>query len=305
MRIDVQNRRVGRISPAIAVCLTLLSAGCSQYGRSPFPDRAIVGPATPMQQKLEQLMPPGKTVSVAVYEFPDLTGQHRFTPGLTYGDFSKAVTQGGGTLLIDVLRSAGGGTWFKIVERARIENLLRERKLVQDTYTAMTPPPKNPKTFVKPILPAITFADYIFEGGITGYDRVIMTGGLGASYLGIQGNVNYQKDVVNVTLRLVDVLSGEVIRSINTSKTIYSINLTASLTRFVSVSDLLELNVGISAAEPALLAVREAIELAVYQHLKECIDTPTWCVAKRHSPSRYRPPIRPPAPVGLRGSQQA
>ena len=250
-------------------------------------------------------MPPGKPISIAVYEFPDLTGQHRFTPGLTYGDFSKAVTQGGGTLLIDILRTAGRGKWFKIVERARLENLLRERKLVQDTYTAMTPPPKNAKTFVKPIMPAMTFADYIFEGGITGYDRVIMSGGLGASYLGIQGIANYQKDIVNVTLRLVDVLTGEVVRSVNTSKTIYSVALTGGLSRFVSVSDLLEVNVGVSATEATLLAVREALELAVYQHLKECIDTPTWCISEKHSPSRYRPPIRPPAPVGLRGSQQA
>ena len=204
---------------------------------------------------------------------------------------------------MDVLRSAGGGTWFNIVERAQLDDLLRERKLIQETYAAMTPPPKNPKAFVQPVVPAITFADYLFAGGITGYDRSLMTGGLGASYLGLAGNASYQKDVVNVTLRLTDMLSGQVVRSINTSKTVYSVNISAGLKRYVTVSNLLEVDAGTTAAEPTLLAMREAIELALYQLLQECADSPTWCVPRRDSPSQYTPPVRPPPPpIGLRRS---
>ena len=302
-RRDLEKGLRARASAFVAVCVALLTAGCSHYGRNPFPDAPIIGPATPTRLKLEQLQAPGPPVTVAVYGFPDLTGQHRYTPGLTYGDYSKAVTQGGGTILVDVLRSAGGGMWFDVVERAQVDDLLRERKLIQDTYTGMTPPPENLKTFVKPVLPAIHFADFLFAGGITGYDRTLMTGGVGASYLGVGGNADYQKDVVNVTLRLIDVLSGKVVRSINTSKTVYSVTITAGLSRYITVSNLLEVNGGISATEPTMLAVREAIELAVYQVLQECTDAPTWCIPKKHSPSRYRPPKRPPLSVALRGSQ--
>ena len=277
--------------------VALLLAGCmhSQYGRSPVPDPAVVGPATALRHKLEHLKPPGPPVSVAVYAFPDMTGQHKYTPGLTYGDLSKAVTQGGGTLLMDILRSAGQGTWFEIVERAQVDDLLRERKIIEDSFHERKPRLKDSKMPPQPVLPAIRFADYLFAGGIIGYDRTISTGGAGASYLGISGNAEYQKDVVNVTLRLIDVLSGKVVSSVNTSKTIYSINIGAGLSRYVTVSNLLEINGGVSAAEPTLLAVREAMELALYQMLDECSQTLTWCVPRSNFPSRRRPAVSPMA----------
>jgi curli production assembly/transport component CsgG len=263
----------------------------SQYGRSPVPDPAVVGPASALRHNLERLQPPGPPVSVAVYAFPDLTGQHKYTPGLTYGDLSKAVTQGGGTLLMDILRSAGQGTWFEIVERAQVDDLLRERKLIEEAFYERKPRPKDSKMPPKPVLPAIRFADYLFAGGITGYDRTVATGGAGASYLGIHGNAQYQKDVVNVTLRLIDVRSGRVVSSVNTSKTIYSINVAAGLSRYVTVSNLLEIDGGVSGTEPTLLAVREAMELALYQMLLECSQARTWCVPGSDFPSRLRPGV--------------
>jgi curli production assembly/transport component CsgG len=294
----IQNlRSAGALA---AVALAILTSGCAHPTRSPLREAPVIGPATETRLKLERLRPPGPPVSVAVYGFPDLTGQHRYTPGLTYGDYSKAVTQGGGTLLMDVLRSAGGGTWFEVVERAQVDDLLRERKLIQEAYAAASPQPKDPKAFVKPVIPSIKFADYLLAGGITGYDRSIVAGGAGASYLGVSGATHYQKDVVNVTLRLIDVLSGKVLRSVNTSKTVYSISITAGLSRYVTVSNLLEVDGGLSSTEPTLLAVREAMELALYQMLAECVQAPTWCVPRKDSPSQYRPPVRPPLSARFR-----
>ena len=67
---------------------------------------------------------------VAVYNFADYTGQRRMDG---VASFSTAVTQGGTELLIDALKTAGGGTWFRVVERAGIDNLVRERQIIRST----------------------------------------------------------------------------------------------------------------------------------------------------------------------------
>ena len=55
---------------------------------------------------LRNLPPPRRRVDVAVYAFPDLTGQQK--PNDFVAEFSKAVTQGADAILIDVLNSASG-----------------------------------------------------------------------------------------------------------------------------------------------------------------------------------------------------
>ena len=67
------------------------------------------------------------------------------------------------------------------------------------------------------------FAGILAEGGIIGYDTNILTGGAGASVLGITGNTQYRKDVVTVSLRFVSVQTGEVLLSVANTKTITSV----------------------------------------------------------------------------------
>ena len=69
----------------------------------------------PTHKELLNLPAPQKQPVVAVYKFPDLTGQRK-----QKGDsamFSTAVSQGGATMLIDALKTAGKGSWFRVVER--------------------------------------------------------------------------------------------------------------------------------------------------------------------------------------------
>ena len=65
---------------------------------------------------------------VAVYSFTDLTGQRKQLD--QYASFST-VTQGGNAMLIDALKSAGGGTWFRVVERNGLDHLVRERQIIR------------------------------------------------------------------------------------------------------------------------------------------------------------------------------
>ena len=88
----------------------------------------------------EQLLnfPPAEVMPVvAVYNFRDLTGQRKRRDNLA--DFSTAVTQGSTELLIDALKTAGGGTWFRVVERQGLDNLVRERQIVRSTRAVSYP----------------------------------------------------------------------------------------------------------------------------------------------------------------------
>ena len=110
------------------------------------------------------VLPPAKTMPVvAVYSFQDLTGQRKRRDGIA--DFSTAVTQAGTEILIDALKTAGGGTWFRVVERSGIDNLVRERQIVRsarDEHKRQNPDDEEIKEGIQPLL----FAGILLEGGI-------------------------------------------------------------------------------------------------------------------------------------------
>jgi curli production assembly/transport component CsgG len=83
---------------------------------------------------LETLPAPQRAIDVGVYAFPDLTGQNE--PNENYAELSRAVTQGGADILVDVLASAGQGRWFNVIERTRVDSLLRERAIIEQTQAA-------------------------------------------------------------------------------------------------------------------------------------------------------------------------
>lgn len=262
------------IRRALAIAaLPLLAGGCAYdiAGEidDPMSQPATLVPATRTTPALATLPPPARKLDVAVYDFPDLTGQHKSTSGENYASLSRAVTQGGGDILIDVLREAGGGTWFEVVERKRLQPLLQERQIIQKTRQAF----QGKKA---PGLPALRFAGVLLEGGIVGYDSNETTGGLGARYLGIGGNVKYRRDIVTVALRAVSVQSGRVLASVTTTKTVYSVLVQGLAFKFVSVDELLEVDAGYTKNEPPQLAVREAIELAVYALVLEGVKEGLW-----------------------------
>lgn len=217
---------------------------------------------------LISLPPPHRRPVIAVYEFPDLTGQRN--EGGATSSLSTAVTQGGTAILIDALKNAGGGTWFTVVERNRIDNLAKERQIVRqqrDEYEG------DNATRLQPML----FAGLIVEGGIVGYDTSLMTGGAGARYLGIGGTHQYKKDQVIVSLRAVSTNTGEVILNVQISKTIYSYGNDLSVFKFVDAgTDLVEFETGMTENEANTMAVKMAIEAAVVEMIKQGIERDIW-----------------------------
>jgi curli production assembly/transport component CsgG len=215
-------------------------------------------------KELQSLPSPERQAVVAVYDFPDLTGQRRDKDGIA--SISTAVTQGGTALLISALKEAGNGTWFRVVERNRVDDLAKERQIVRQTREEYLGEGANK---LEPML----FAGLIIQGGIIGYDSNLETGGAGARYLGIGGTALYRKDQVVVALRGVNTNTGEVILNVQVSKTVLSVGRDLSLFKFVDVgTQLVEAEAGMTENEANTMAVKMAIEEAVLQLIKQGIE---------------------------------
>ena len=211
--------------------------------------------ALPTHQKLLELPPPDKQPVVAVYKFTDLTGQRKQKDNVAM--FSTAVTQGADTMLIDALKTAGDGTWFRVVERLGLDSLTRERQIVRNTRESM-----DEVVQLAPLL----FAGMIIEGGVIGYDTNIQTGGRGARTLGIGSSRAYRQDIVTVHLRAVSTLTGEILLNVQTSKTILSVASGFDVFKFVDMdTQLIEIEDGMTENESVTRSVRSAIEQAVLE----------------------------------------
>ena len=213
-------------------------------------------------------VPEGDPIVIAVYDFVDMTGQKK--PGGNFASMSTAVTQGSYQLLIKALKDAGGGKWFRVVERHSLQSLLQERKLIRTTRQMADGENAEP-------LPALLYAGAYVTGGIVGYDSDIVSGGAGARILGIGVKKEYRQDIVSIILRLVNVQSGEVIITTTIEKTIFSTSTGADVFKYVDAGVmLLEIETGYAKNEPVTFAVRKAIEAGVVELIKQGIEKELW-----------------------------
>ena len=222
----------------------------------------------PTHEKLLGLPPAKEKPVIAIYKFLDKTGQRK-----QKGDaamFSTAVSQGAETMLIDALKTAGDGNWFRVVERVGIDHLTRERQIVRSTREAY-----QDETKLAPML----FAGIILEGGIIGYDTNIETGGRGARYLGVGSQQAYRRDIVTVHLRAVSVLTGEILLNVQTSKTILSVAQGFDVFKFVEMdTQLVEVEDGMTENESVTRSVRSTIEAAVYELILQGDERGFWSI---------------------------
>jgi len=248
------NRIIGMLA---VVCLIV--SGCAPLPEVELPTLS----ATPMKMKLQNFPPisNGKPITVAVYSFVDKTGQRK--PSDKFANISTAVSQGGEIYLIKALMDLSDGRFFKVVERTGLDNLVKERQVIRNAR----------KTFEgnkAKELGALQFAGVIIEGGIVGYDTNKETGGVGARIFGIGPQAEWRTDVVTVGLRVVSVLTGEVIIAVSTQKTILSTNVGLNIFKFFDQgTQVIETEIGGSVNEPINYALRQAIEKAVLEMVKE------------------------------------
>lgn len=199
--------------------------------------------------------PAGPPITVAVYGFRDLTGQRKNSNNLSL--FSTAVTQGAENYLIKSLQDAGNRRWFTVVERVGLDNLLKERQMIKQTREIYDGDKAK-------MLPPLTLAGVIIEGGIIDYNTNTLTGGTGARFLGIGPATQYTQDIVVISMRLISVQSGEVLSTVTIEKNLLSTADSITAFKFFNnATKAFEFDSMQTFNEPVNYALRSAIEQGV------------------------------------------
>jgi curli production assembly/transport component CsgG len=260
----------------ILLSCTLILSSCSETVTDRL-DSISEQPEILTKKRYNELLnlPPieGSVIPVAVYRFPDLTGQRK--PAQNFASLSSAVTQGSEVFLIKALQDAGKGKWFQVVERVSLDNLVKERQLIRSQRELYE------KDQAKPLTPLLV-AGIMLDGGIVGYDSNIGTGGIGARFLGIGATQEYRKDEVTVVIRVVSINTGEVLLSTGATKTVFSTSTGANIFKFVDMgTKSVEFEAGSTINEPTTYAVRIAIEAAITDMIKEGVKKKLWTMRKK------------------------
>jgi curli production assembly/transport component CsgG len=216
----------------------------------------------PVTKAIQNLPMPARTPVVAIYKFEDLTGQRKSRDGIA--DFSSAVTQAPEAYLIRAFKQSG---FFKVVERKGLDHLTKERQLIRQTRQKFEDEDKQ--------LPLL-YAGLIIEGGIVDYNTNLLTGGVGARYLGIGNSKQYREDKVVVSIRMVSVSTGEILIEILASKAILSVGISNDYFRFNADNNLIEAESGNAMNEPKYIAVQAAIETAIVELVTQGIEKGYW-----------------------------
>lgn len=248
----------------------VLVAACGPYMHQPLRTRrAVLGQETPAKKVLLELPQAKEKIVVAVYKFRDQTGQYKASE--TGANWSTAVTQGATTILIRALEESG---WFIPIERENMGNLLNERKIIRTSRAQYEGGDENSSSLLPPLL----FAGVILEGGIISYETNILTGGAGIRYFGADASGQYREDRVSIYIRAVSSSNGKVLKTVYTTKSILSQEVSVGLFRYVKTKRLLEAETGFTYNEPSEICVTEAIEKAVESLIIEGIQGKLWAL---------------------------
>lgn len=244
-------------------CAAVLS-GCATIRPNETPINVGAAPSvvtTAYQPFADIPAPNGPPVTIAVYNFKDLTGQRK--PSNTLSTFSTAVTQGAESYVIKTLGEVGNRQWFTVVERVGLDNLLKERQMIRQTREIYEGDKSKP-------LPPMTLAGVILEGGIIDYNSNTLTGGTGARWLGIGPYTQYTQDVVVISMRLISVSTGEILTTVTIEKNLLSTadGITA-LKFFNQQTRAFEFDSSNTFNEPVNYALRSAIEAGIIELIKQ------------------------------------
>jgi curli production assembly/transport component CsgG len=252
----------------IIILLLIASTGCSTIDNLTPPEQsqAIKTTASVAFQELKALPKPRGIIPVSVYSFRDQTGQYK--PQANVSSFSTAVTQGATSILMQALSDSD---WFLPVEREGLQNILTERKIIRAALQS-----RNNNADESVVLPPLTTAKILLEGGIISYDSNIRTGGFGAEYFGISASELYREDLISIYLRAIDVRTGQVLISVSTSKKVLSKEVRAGFFRYISFKRLAEAEAGYSTNEPMHICVKQSIEKAITELVQKGLNKGVW-----------------------------
>jgi curli production assembly/transport component CsgG len=232
--------------------------------------KEVKPPSTLQQSVFDELFELEKPISqkliVGVYSFTDQTGQRAVLDRQT-SSMSSAIPQGLSSLLVQELKLAGGGEWYRVVERESIQDIINERRIVSSALGENA----------EEQLPQWLLPGLILTGGAVSYDRKIYDNFKGFGISSINSNSQVQSDQVGIILRAVSVQTGEVLESVYASKEVLSqVNGVSGLKILNTTTMAFE--AGTASNEPVSLAVRKAIASAIFELTKRGIENDWWAV---------------------------
>ncbi len=251
----------------LLIALSVLH-NCTLFNLPTGNEKSTLGENTSYTPAIRNLPAPKDKIVVGVYKFRDQTGQYKAADN--GANWSTAIPQGTTTILLKALEDS---KWFTAIERENIGNLLNERQIIRSTRKEYS---GNDPGSDASSLPPLLFAGMLLEGGVVSYDTNVMTGGIGARYFGLGAGAQYRQDRITVYLRAVSTSTGEILKTVYTSKTILSTSINGNFFRFIDAERLLESDIGITQNEPVHLAVTEAIEKAVLSLIVEGVRDHLW-----------------------------
>jgi curli production assembly/transport component CsgG len=155
-----------------------------------------------------------------------------------------------------------------VVERGGLDHITRERQIIRSTREKFDEDNEQ--------LPLL-FAGIIIEGGIVDYNTNLLTGGIGARYLGIGSSKQYREDTVLVSIRLVSVSTGEILLENLTTKTILSVGLSNDYFRYIANDlELVEFESGNAMNESKSIALQSAIEIGIVDIINQGSEKGFW-----------------------------
>ena len=123
----------------------------------------------------------------------------------------------------------------------------------------------------------LLFAGLILEGAIVDYNTNLLTGGMGARYLGIGNSKQYREDTVVVSMRIVSVSTGEILLENLTTKTILSVGLSNDFFRYIADgTKLVEFESGNAMNESKSIALQAAIETGIVDIIAQGEEKSYW-----------------------------
>jgi len=273
---------MNKLKLSLIALAALAITGCSTvrpFGEIGIKDQPVIS-GTMLKEINTLPAPEGPPIAVAIYGFKDLTGQRK--PSQTLSLFSTAVTQGAEAYLIKTMQEAGNRQWFTVVERVGLDNLLKERQMIKQTREIYEG--ANAK-----MLPPLTMAGVIIEGGIIDYNSNTLTGGSGVAIFGIGAQTQYTQDIVVISLRLVSVQTGEVLTTVTVEKNLLSTSDgMTGLKFFNNYTQSFEIDSSQTFNEPGNYALRSAIESGIVELVKKGERQGLW---------KFKPGVEKTTPV--------
>jgi curli production assembly/transport component CsgG len=104
----------------------------------------------------------------------------------------------------------------------------------------------------------------------------VFTGGAGVRYFGADASAQYREDRVSIYLRAVSTSNGKVLKTVYTTKSILSQEVSMGVFRYVKFKRLLEAETGFTYNEPTEMAVTEAIEKGIQSLIIEGVIDNLW-----------------------------